>query len=895
MKKTNLSFMTLFMLTTALVGGCSCGKQSNENINTNVFEIDGKKYSADELMKQLLSTSTGENEAFAKILRVVVENSMDTLPNIQAAADLAAKSFEEEVETYALQNGVSVEDARKSLLEEKGYESVDDMKADIIYEQKLTRITESYWEENKNKYYDEYIEARLPYLIRHVLVKVQASANGNKIANNVAISQDEAKKLFDVIKDLEKEGDFDTVARLESDDPGSNMTGGAYYMDNSYGTGSSAFVDEFLYGTYAFDTYTKRSVEDGKVKYTYGADQDKLEKLVGLKDTETFAKYYESGFNFVDMSIVNMLGEVYNKTTQSNKNYFTISVVDKDGKDASNLNSSENYYARSIIFNRAFNKPGVSVIGYNTKEEAVKAGAKHYVEYKVDNTTKYILADENDNAIFFVAARGSSNQVWIHFLTINVSALDDLENAKKFFTLNPKTDDDYVTYVELMSKEESTQETNKYISELEGYVKSYATAGSGASVGNASLLQYDMVNHYMSANNIEFMNEDLKKAINSFVENKRKYDQLLLNNAIATDWGTHTNKLASNMSSFVQQGVKPFECAVLVDEKTETRDNPYTALNTSDNLCRYVYGKGYEVQLHFFYETTSAGSSSESFTRVTKNADNRISFSETDYNNIQYVTVGGTNSNHIVLPTPNVKAGFLFEGWYLDKDLTQPVTSIDLSESRMTNQTIFFAKVVSSATTINYVYKYKDTNITVSDEAVSKINNSNVKSKSYSASNESDNIINISLSKITSSDFTIDSITGGRLDSDNKIVLVESDETKTIDIVVYVEPKATTVEFVYVDSEGNEIYDQSDVSVNIATSYTYNPENPAESNKITLTAGSFESTDYQITGEYKFTDSNKDFEEAISLENGEFTIAEKHIGGTVKIYVIVENIAGGQE
>ena len=462
MKKKNLSFMTLFMLTATLVGGCSCSKQSNENYNNYVFEINGKKYSADELMKELLSTGSGKNEAFAKILRLVVENSMETTPNIQAAADLAAESLEEDAKAQANSTGVSKDDARKQLLEEKGYSSIDEMKAQIIYEEKLERITDAYWEENKANYFEQYVEARLPYLVRHILVKID-DTNANKIGNNVSISQTDGKKLFDVIKDLEKDGDFDTVARFESEDTGSNMTGGAYYMDNTYGV--NGFVDEFVYGTYAFDTYATRTKDADKVTYTYGVNQTKLDKLAGLSDTDTFKKYYQNGFNFVDMSIVNAMGDIYNQTTLSSKDYFTIPTVDAEGNDASNLNSTENYYARSILFNRSFNKPGVSVIGYNTKQEAIDAGAKHVVEYKVGNETKYILADENDNAIFFVAARGSSNQIWVHFLTINVSALDDLADAKKFFSINPDSEDNYVSYVELMSKEDSAQEKNTHSNE----------------------------------------------------------------------------------------------------------------------------------------------------------------------------------------------------------------------------------------------------------------------------------------------------------------------------------------------------------------------------------------------------------------------------------------------
>ena len=80
---------------------------------------------------------------------------METTSNIQAAADLAAESFEEEVKNDAATNGTSVKESRKKLLEEKGYESVEQMKSDIIYERKLDLITETYWEDSKGEFFNE--------------------------------------------------------------------------------------------------------------------------------------------------------------------------------------------------------------------------------------------------------------------------------------------------------------------------------------------------------------------------------------------------------------------------------------------------------------------------------------------------------------------------------------------------------------------------------------------------------------------------------------------------------------------------------------------------------------------------------------------------------------------
>lgn len=798
MKKKNLSFMTLLMLTATLIGGCSCDNKSNENVNSLVIKVGNKVYSAKELYNELLSTGTGTNEAFAKVLRLVVEQTMETTANIQGAADLAAESFEEEVKTNAASNGISRDEARKQLLKDKGYESVEQMKSDIIYERKLDLMTTTYWEENKEAYYNEYVANRLPYLIRHVLVKIEDYTNANKIANNVNVSQPEAKKLADVVKDLEQHGDFVETAHLYSEDPGSVGTGGAYYMDNTYG--ANGFVDEFVYGTYAFDAYTTRTEVDGNVTYTYGPVEDKISKLAGLSDTEAFATYYENGFNFVDMNLFNILGEVDDQTDRNAKDFFSIDNYNQDGtKSTSSMNDTDNYYARSIIFNRAINKPGVSVIGYNTKEEAIAANAKHFVEYKVENDTKYILADENNNAIFFVAARGESNSLWVHFLTINVSALSNLEEAKKFFSISPDYADEDVSYVELMANSESASVRNKYINELESYVKSYVTSGKAGTNGDESILKYDMVRHYITKGNISYMTDQLKNAINSYIDNKKAFAKTNLVNAMADDWNVHTNKLTTSTSDLVQMDVKPYECGVLIpknnDDQDALRNNVYSVFSTSDRICKYVYGEGYKVRLSYFYEKETSTTSAESFEPVVKDSTNKtLSFTE-ESNYTEYVSIG-KNNDHFILATPKVAAGYVFEGWYTDKNLTQRVPDdhdgdqyVDLSESRYTNDTVFFAKVVKG---VSVEYKYVDN---TGNKVNPPVSNSNGDRYKYNP-DESNHKVNIDLNGFVWPDVAPAKATsikvarnGQTFNSENlptELVLAQEDVGTTVTVYVIV-------------------------------------------------------------------------------------------------------------
>ena len=788
-----------------------------------------------------------------------------------------------------------------------------ELAADIIYEQKLTRLSETYWEENKENYYNDYVANRLPYLMRQVLVTVNSSntdSNKNKLANNVAMSQTEAKKLYDVIKRFEKGDSFKYVASEESDDAGSTGVGGAYLIDTTYS--ANGYADEFVYGTYAFDAYTTKSVNGDKVTYTFGADQTKLSKLAGLSDTETFSKYYENGFNFVDMSLVNILKDVYNASTSSNdKEYFTISankpVLDENGEvelnedgsvkyeSASNLNSSENYYARSIIFNRAFNKPGVSVIGYETEQEAIDAGAKNYVELKMnEHDSKFILADENKNPIFFVVARGRDNKLWVHFLTINVSALDDLENAKKFFSLTADSEDNYLSYIELMNASGTKKEETTLINKIESHVKSYVTEGLADQTGEegASILNYDMVAHYMSKNNITYLNDELKNAINSYVTNRKTYLKTKTLNSITASWDVHTDKLATHMSEFIQRGVKPYECAVLIDAtNTDSRDNNYKDV---DHLCRYVYGLGYQVQLSYYYETTSAGSTNYTFSKVDEDKGDRLYF-DANSGYKKYVTIGEEGTNKVVLAKPALQEGYEFLGWYTDKDLTQKVAEdgegnqyIDLSESRVTNNTIFFADVrEKDVTTIKYTYQYADGSEVDSDVVIS---NTNTISQRYVTTGN--NTISLATSKVTSKYVTPVKFLNEEGSEITSLTLTEADKNTTIEVVVVVAPIATELQYVYVDSNGEEI-SQTVESDNDLDSVTYNV---GGTNEITIdledfvwaTSDNLEATSIKVARGENPTFGNE--ENATSL-----TLTQEDMGQTITIYVVVNTKAGGAQ
>ena len=900
MNKKNLSFISLLALSLALLGGCG----GDKNVSDIVLEVGDKKYTAEQLYNQLLSTGTGANEAFSIVLRLVVESSMETSKNIQTAADMAEETFEEEVETYAKNNGVSVKDARKALLEEKGYESVDEMKADIIYEQKLTRLNEQYWETHKDDFYNEYIENRLPYLVRHVLVKLDDNTNGNKIANNVNVSQAEAEKIFDVITRFKNGDRFSYVAEHETDDTGSAASGGAYYMDTT-----TSFVDEFLYGTYIFDAYTEKVVENAgdaneKTYYKWGrTDKYTTLKNVGFINEDIYegqkdqiAEYYENGLNLVTMDIVDKLGEVANKTSTGDfhyigyvgsEDYVSSSGITEYDSNLNNLNSNYNAYARSIIFNRAFNKPGLSVIGYNTEAEAIADDAKNYVEIRTYTdethyTSKWILTDEKGSPIFFVAAKGSSNDVWLHFLTIDVSSLQDIEKAKKYFTINPSDTDEDISYAEdpAFNIDHTNASKNKLISEIEGYIKSYVTAGTGSGVGEESLLSYRMLEDYMEDSNISWKNTGLKTAIEAYITSKRNYLNKVHDNKLLTAFNRHADKLTVAESELVKMGIKPYECAVVLPSEAYAPINNSTS---TGNLCRYVYGKGYQVKLSYYYHTDLLASGT-SYTKITTSTD-VVKFKKDDQiagGFDQWAYIG----ERVTLPTKDdmeLKEGYEFQGWYKTKDF-QPgteATEADLTNSSIYNHTLFYAKIVtvseSGTYQVKYSYKYEGTNETAS---ASLITNANIETAAYSSTGGSANTYTVETNKITSSAFEIVGF-GANNDQTYSFTLDGINVSQGITITVYVRPKATTFNYVFVDENGESYTGDVTNKDNAPKTYTYNPAEDAE-NIVDIDPTTIEVRASDEVKDIKYGRSGTYADASNSL-----TITETDCGATITVYVVV--------
>lgn len=704
MKKKLVSLAALLCFGVCFVSGCKKDEDGFEKLEIDGYDVvlkvgeDGTVYTANDLFKDMLNSEEGVGAAYEKLLKVIVENSVDTNSDMEASWELLLESFEEEVETKATSDGISKKEARKALLSEDGYASIEEKKEAYFYDVKLEELQEEFWELRKDYYFEEYFNNRLPYYVSHVLVKV---ANGytdsDRAPYSTTITEPEAKNLYKVYKDLVNGEKFTDIMNVRSEDSGSK-DGNGYMMDMT-----ESFVSEFLHGVVSLDTIMKGKTAD----------------IVGITNT---ANYYlkstsqsgEKDYNFnviyaSDLEALNTYVSVGDSSNERNP----ISTYEKDSeqKDVSVGTLSDGYGTsaldtRSIIFNRTFNEPGISVIAYDLKENL---GHNNYIEMKINGETKKVLTDEKGNLVFVACARGSESNLQVHFLTINVSPFDTFDNtngtvdAKLFFSIDKEktvekmvaekksalqqagvTDEtelnnqleayktklnNYKTYVELNA--ETQTEKNKVIEQIEERVKTYAKRGitSGAVSGKEEFMTFDMIDYYMDKGNITIADANIKSLIETHIANQKALIDLQSLNSIVGGWDDYYNKVTIVNSPEIENKKIPLECSYGVN---------------AGATCKYNYDdkKGFEIFITYINGGTSNDADAYMPTTTYK-----TSFHLGD--GVITLPVAANSSAEGMY-----REGWKFEGWYSTIDFKEgtEVTQIDPSRSSANNKVVVYAK-----------------------------------------------------------------------------------------------------------------------------------------------------------------------------------------------------------
>lgn len=358
----------------------------------------------------------------------VDNNATNDVNNAKDKADEEGTSWSDYLDGQITDDSLTTEEKEQEFFLQKQYERMKTTVEEQYFEnfsdyQKDSNESTADLQDEYNLLYgtNGYIQNKVPYHIRHILVQVDASQDYGYSRGH--ISSDDAHQIYQVVTALANGTPFADTANLYTDDTGNKdsntgtLNGGEYIMDTS-----TPFVNEFKLGIYTYDLLLSDNGYEGDTNY-----QTKLGNLHipgSVKDTLT-----GFGVSWIPYDVILELEKVKDQTTANG-----VTVNDND----------EDYYPRNIYFNKYFQNRNVAFITDEALLSDSQLGYKpNYSSFEGDNWTTVGMDKRNDKV--------SGNTVYSdineegHYLTsgvqsINLPKLDDKEKSNfQEITINDVT------------------------------------------------------------------------------------------------------------------------------------------------------------------------------------------------------------------------------------------------------------------------------------------------------------------------------------------------------------------------------------------------------------------------------------------------------------------------
>ena len=439
----NKRLLTLSMVGVLTVGLASCSdvKQKEVDGKQVIVTIKDTDYTADELLSDYAQDSAGVNAYYNAIYDVLVRDHETITDDMEQKVDSKIDSFVKSVRSNANTNGKTYRSQLSDELEEKGLESLEELREVYMLEEQKTRFEDTWYDKNLETLTTSYLAEKTPYHIRHILIKTNEA--GTSLYDG-KISESEAIKLSNTIQRIaEGKETFGQVAQQASDDTGSAaLYGSVGVMDQDTG-----FVNEFKLGIFAYDAYLNSKNKDTKsgeklnipsLVLDESADADKNTDLGGVMAAYNVKDAVTSVNEIPYQKVLDL--ETYADVDDTINNVIYVPDNGKyDGNVGTTINDS--YYPRNILFNNYFNDHGLSVI-VNDGSFTGEGNWKVFPEL----SSKPVLTDGTNPLLVVRAGSGDSYQ-GIHIMSIEQSPFwydsEDLANTKLQGT---PTQEEYLEY-----------------------------------------------------------------------------------------------------------------------------------------------------------------------------------------------------------------------------------------------------------------------------------------------------------------------------------------------------------------------------------------------------------------------------------------------------------------
>lgn len=342
-----------------------------------IVNVGGKDYTYEEIYK-LLDNTKGSAQAYYNVAKNVLAQLVTPRTDpILSTVDAKINDLKSTWKTNARTNRTSTKEEMEKTFDSENVDDIDELREKYIAEEQNTQNSNAFYDINKDgttdstyKFYiseqmtKDYVTKQAPFHVSHILIKVDASSDGQGYWNG-KISADDARQIGNVTGMLASSNSFGSVAQIASDDTGSAKLYGELYTSTDGSTQiamekTTSYINEFKLGLYAYEAYLNPETQATGINTSVRAS---------LRVPGEAAK--TADFNYTDETAV---ADTINNTYVGKRKAFGIPLskaitmgyiadVEKNVVNGSKVDfASDTQYPRNIIFNNYFNYHGVNFI-----------------------------------------------------------------------------------------------------------------------------------------------------------------------------------------------------------------------------------------------------------------------------------------------------------------------------------------------------------------------------------------------------------------------------------------------------------------------------------------------------------------------------------------------------
>lgn len=625
MKKSKIAIgLMTALLSVGTMTACSDVKYDENGVILTYTGEDGEKhqYTAEDLLIEQLEDPSSYETVFNTVYKMVIKNyftiadpdqpeyGAGQLAGLKEKAKNAVEGDKNTARQNADKNNTSYDKEFDEILKSKNCKDEDELYNDYLYTYEKETFDKNFENVDVNirtlkkgtgvgaqNNFEGYFDAKVPYHLSHILVKIEDSASTNYAT--ATVSQANAKKLFTVADALAK-GTYASFADAAflSDDSAERGDLGLVDM-----TKAGDYINEFKYAVYAFENFwgntdaaqaSKIKIADKAdyLKYNYLKDKDDLPEDDLGGGTDKFPVIPFAAFQILDSNSERETGESGTKVHDGNANFYPRNIFFNRYLNRHSFALVSPYLAAKSGSSEYFDEKGAAIDFTNPaceypllKDGATGTGFHTYTTddgYDFVGETYLSTAIKLGNKVVYRpilvvrggSGSGDSGYQGIHFIVVNRSPFEyingdatdkSVASLENYYTTYFPSQSRYPTY----TVGETTNKLQTYVN-FSGNSSNYQTRAEEVLKAikefNADGLKYFMFKKYLEAGKLEIADlqlkngSTLKETLYKWMERSQEYKEYDTKTEWENSWTTYMESLKKSTS--IHKQAIPSGCAL---------------------------------------------------------------------------------------------------------------------------------------------------------------------------------------------------------------------------------------------------------------------------------------------------------------------------------------------